>query len=490
MNDLSKADLDTAAQDAIKARCRVAVLGAGPAGLAAAYRFAKREDASVEVFERAPGPGGNSGSFLMEGIWCDYGSHRFHPVAGPEILEDLHDLLGDDLLLRPRHGRIRLGGRWIKFPLKPGNALVKLPAWFGFSLLRDMVSKRFKTSARAETTFAGVMKAGLGQTICEHFYFPYVTKLWGIPPEDLDAELAHRRVSGNSVGRILRKMLSQLPGVRSPTAGRFYYPRRGFGQIMHAMADACEAEGVRFSYGAGISRITREGQKITGFDATIDGQDRRVSADQILSSIPLTTLVSLIDPPAEEAVRDAASRIRSRGMILIYLVLETDQFTEYDAHYFPELSIPVSRLSEPKNYSAATEPKGRTILCAELPSDPGSEHWGMDDDRLGAELVTWLGEVGLPVKVPVLKTITRRLPNAYPVYARGYADDFRTVDTWLSSLDGLVTFGRQGLFAHDNTHHAFATAYAVEACVRPDGSFDKETWAGHRKDFESHVVED
>ena len=92
-------------------RPEVIILGAGPAGVAAAHALTKAGKAQVRVLERAAQPGGNSSSFQIEGIWCDYGSHRFHPVADPKVIEDVKGLLGDDLLLQPRHGRIRLGGR-------------------------------------------------------------------------------------------------------------------------------------------------------------------------------------------------------------------------------------------------------------------------------------------------------------------------------------------------------------------------------------------
>jgi protoporphyrinogen oxidase len=177
-------------------------------------------------------------------------------------------------------------------------------------------------------------------------------------------------------------------------------------------------------------------------------------------------------------------------MILIYLFLEQDQFTEFDAHYFPELSIPVSRMSEPKNYSNTKEPRGLTVLCAELPCDPGELYWEMSDDELGARFCEWLGGVGLPVKAKVRKTLTRRLGHAYPVYDLGYEEKFRVMDSWLAGIDGLLTFGRQGLFAHDNTHHAFAMAYGAADCLLPDGVLDRSEWVKRRREFESHVVED
>ena len=122
----------------------IVILGAGPAGLAAAHALTRDAKARVTVIERAPRAGGNSASFPVEGVICDYGSHRFHPAAEPEVLADVKDLLGDDLLLRPRHGRIRLGGRWIHFPLKLADALMRLPRPFALSLVGDMALKRFR----------------------------------------------------------------------------------------------------------------------------------------------------------------------------------------------------------------------------------------------------------------------------------------------------------------------------------------------------------
>ncbi len=350
---------------------RVTILGAGPAGIAAAHALTKAGKARVEVLERAERAGGNSTSFQIEGIWCDYGSHRFHPVAEPSVIADVKALLGDDLLLQPRHGRIRLGGRWIHFPLKPLDALVRLPPRFAASLFGDMLLKPFRKKARGPKSFSSVLYDGLGPTISESFYFPYVKKLWGLDPDKLAVTLAERRVSSGSVGKILGKMLRMAPGMKGPTTGRFYYPRQGFGQISGAMVEASRAAGADYAFGADILRIVREGNRVTG--VVVKGPEGEVvhQADQVYSTIPLTTVVKLMDPPAPEAVQKAARSIRFRGMILVYLVLKTDRFTEYDAHYFPELSIPISRMSEPKNYSSAQGPKGLTILCGELPCDPG-----------------------------------------------------------------------------------------------------------------------
>jgi len=176
-------------------------------------------------------------------------------------------------------------------------------------------------------------------------------------------------------------------------------------------------------------------------------------------------------------------------MVLVYLTLEDEQFTEFDAHYFPETAIRISRLSEPKNYSLTTRP-GRTVLCAELPCSQDDKEWSMTDEALGALVVRDLETAGLGPVPRVAQVQTRRLPHAYPLYTKGYRESLDALDQWIGGIDGLVTFGRQGLFAHDNTHHTMAMAYALVDCLGLDGSFDRGAWARARKSFEDHVVED
>jgi protoporphyrinogen oxidase len=469
---------------------RVVILGAGPAGVGAALMLAKSGKAEAKVLERAPRVGGNSGSFLLEGVHCDFGSHRLHPSTEPHLMQMIKYAVGPDLLWRPRHGRIRLKGRWIHFPLKPLDLLLRLPKGFTAQLLWDAATKSFRRSAPSEPTFASVLHKGLGPAMCENFYYPYMRKLWALPPEDLAVTLATRRVSGSSIGKILKKVLRQVPGFKKPQTGGFYYPRKGFGQISESLRKAAEELGAEFTLEASITGIEQENGRVKAVRYQAAGVETRIETNSIWSTLPLTTLVKLMEPPAPPEVIEAASRIRYRGMILVYLVLEQEQFTEYDAHYFPEYSVPISRLSEPKNYSASTDPRGVTVLCAELPCDPHEEYWSLSDDQLGAKLCEWLAGVRLPVTAKVRKTETRRLGFAYPVYDRDFEGHLKVLDRWAEGLRGLLTFGRQGLFAHDNTHHALAMADGAVDCLNHDGSFDLDKWHAYRRLFETHVVED
>jgi len=469
---------------------RVVILGAGPAGCGASYRLAQRQGLDVTVLEQRDTVGGNAGSFSLEGVFCDYGSHRLHPVVEPHVMRDLEALLGGDLLWRVRHGRILLKGRWIHFPLKPVDLLLRLPPSFALSIVRDLAGKLVARPAGGEQTFETVLRRSLGTTICEEFYFPYARKLWGIEPKELAETTARRRVSGSSVGKILKKVAGQIPGLKSPTAGRFYYPRRGYGQISSRYAEAAQALGAKFLFQARVLAIETDGSRVTGVRFQQDGQERLIPADLVWSTLPVSFLARCLRPEPPAQVIEAAQGMKFRGMILIYLVLDQDQFSATDAYYFPESIIPISRMSEPKNFTGTAEPKGRTVLCAELPSDPDQPEWAMSDEDLGRRLTGWLERARLPVSAPIRAVVTRRLSHAYPVYTRDYESRLATVDGWIGGIEGLLTFGRQGLFAHDNTHHALATAYAAADCLAPGAALDRPRWAEYRRKFETHVVED
>lgn len=469
-------------------KTHIAILGAGPAGLGAAWQLVKQGKADVTVLEQKDVVGGNAGSFELAGLQVDYGSHRLHPATDPKIMGDLQALLGDDLLDRPRHGRIRLQGRWIHFPLKPQDLMLKLPPSFGAGVAFDAVKKFVPhKNGNNHDTFTSVLEKGLGSTICRDFYFPYAKKIWGVQPEELSAIQAHRRVSAGSLGKMVKKVLSIVPGFKAPGAGRFYYPKKGFGQISQAIADEAVRLGAEIKFGSSVRKIELGEKQTITFEK--NGNLESIEADYVWSTIPLNVLTKAVSPYAPNDVIDASGKISYRAMVLIYLVINQPQWTEFDAHYFPEAEIKLTRLSEPKNYCVSDEPKNQTVLCGELPCMVNDEVWNATDEELGEMVKDSLAKCGLPIESEVLQVVTKRLPFAYPIYTQGYEKHFELQDKWADGLENVLTFGRQGLFAHDNTHHALAMAYGAVDCLKDD-KFDNSRWKEYRAEFSKHVVED
>ncbi|MQA27548.1 MAG: FAD-dependent oxidoreductase [Micromonosporaceae bacterium] len=455
------------------------VLGAGPAGLAAAWRAAKA-GRSVVVLDRAPVVGGMAGSFAVAGAQVDHGSHRLHPNTPPAIMRDISDLLGDDLQRRPRNGRLRVAGRWVGFPLRPAELARRLPLGLTARVGLDALAAPLRR--QRHDSYAGVLRASLGPGLYEALYAPYAKKLWGLDGARLDAEQARRRVSADTPWKIAARMLRR----RGTGQGRvFYYPRRGFGQIVEALADAAVAAGAKLCLGAEAGRIVPGDDAVTV--SVRDGDE--FTAGHLFTTVPLPALARLCRPGPPPGVLEAAGRLRFRAMVLVYLAHAGRPWTAYDAHYLPDPDTPVTRISEPANYrDSADDPADRTVLCAEIPCDRDDAVWQASDEALADLVADALARHGLP-PVRLSEVEVRRIPFVYPVYETGYAEHLRGLDEWAGTLPRTTTFGRLGLFVHDNTHHAIAMAYdAVDALG--DGSWRPEKWARARQRFTEHVVED
>ena len=462
----------------------VVVLGAGPAGLAAAWRAARR-GFSVTVLERSDAVGGMAASFDVAGVRVDHGSHRLHPASPARLLTDLEELLGEDLQTRPRNGRLRLEDTWVGYPLHASELVRALPARMVAGIARDAA---FGPLRRPKAdTYEEQVRAGLGPTVYDAVHGPFAQKLWGLPGSRLSGEQARRRVSGNSAWKVAGRVLRGGRTSRRSTQGKlFHYPRRGFGQITDRLAEAAVAAGAEIRLGAEVDHIAPTYEDVSVHTR----RGERVDAGIAFSTLPLPVLGRLTTPGPPLQAIEAAAGLRFRAMVLVYVVHTGGRWTEYDAHYLPVPNTPVSRISEPANYrDSADDPGDRSVLCAEIPCTLGDEMWSAAPDRLADEVDEALARNDLP---PVRRGAVevRRLPAVYPVYDVGFEDRLRGIDTWVSSVPKIVTFGRLGLFAHDNSHHAMVEAYEAVDALGLDGRFDLARWRVRRAQFAEHVVED
>ena len=217
---------------------------------------------------------------------------------------------------------------------------------------------------------------------------------------------------------------------------------------------------------------------------------RLLCARRVLSTLPASVTTALYGDAADEPTRAAAASLATRAALLVYLVVPRRPYTGFDAHYFPELHVPMARLSEPANYrDSPADPPDRSVLCAELPGSADDEWWSLDPPALGRLVADALIAEGLPDPAPT-DVVVRRADHVYPVYRLGHQVHQATVERWAASRDELVLLGRQPLFAHDNTHHALAMGRAAASCLGAGGTFDRTRWSAQRESFRDHVVED
>lgn len=454
-------------------RVDVLVVGGGPCGLAAALAAASR-GFSTELVESSDHLGGMASSFTVAGQRVDLGSHRLHPAAPPRIQGLLTDLLGSDLQVRRRNGRLRVRDRWVRFPLEPQDMARNLPPTFMLRAAADGLTGRLRRAQ--DDSYAEFVRTGLGPAALHEFHGPMAAKLWGLPPEQLSAALARKRISQRTPGRIL----SRIASTTRNRGATFLYPRLGYGQITERLADSAAEHDAVLRTGCSVVSLTGAAD---GARATLsDGE--AATAERVLWTAPVEALRRLLGDDAEPAPA-------MRAVTLVYLVLDQPRYTSFDAHYIPTPGVAFSRISEPKNYRDGPDPTDRTVLCFEIPCTVGDEVWRSDDDTLAGLVLDGVDRLGLP-PVRVVETAVRRLPSVYPILPVDKAGEPASSAHGLEPdlVPGVTVLGRQGLVVADNLHHVLDMALSAVDCLDADGRWLDDRWLDHRRRFEHFVVED
>ncbi|MBI2864099.1 MAG: FAD-dependent oxidoreductase [Chloroflexi bacterium] len=457
------------------------IVGGGPAGLAAAYRLTRHSGQDVLLIEKDPVLGGLAAGFSQGDYTLDFGPHRLHASTDPAVLADLRQLLGDELEVRPRMGRIRLGESFFPYPVGP-SSILRLGPGKALALSAGVLASRLARPSPSPASYETAITARLGEPFYRLFYGPYAEKVWGMSGNRIAADQAERRVNQRGLTDLLRLALGRN------TSKYYYYPRGGFGRIPGAFAQALVASGsARTAFPATVKSVGWDSGGVRTIEYSTGDDEARVRADHLVWTAPLAELIRLLDPPAPPAIQQAIGRLRHRAVVLCYVVLATPCVGYADTYYFPERRYPFNRVTEQKNFSHSLVPSDRTVLCLDLACDAGDDLFRASDKALGKLVLPALEEVGLADSRQVVEVFSRRFPLAYPVYDLDYDACLRPALDWLGGFENLWLVGRHGLFLHNNTHHSIQMGYhAADAIV----TRNRQRWPAAVSDFLTFRVAD
>jgi len=344
-------------------KTKVAIIGAGPAGLTAGYLLSK-EDVDVVVLEADPVyVGGISRTVTYKGFHFDIGGHRFFSKS--KGVEDLWtEILPNDMLVRPRSSRIFYDGKFFSYPLRPFEALLKLGIFRSALCIVSWLKARL-FPVRNPRNFEEWVSNQFGKRLFNTFFKSYTEKVWGMNCKEISADWAAQRIKGLSLGSAIKNALipQRYNGDRSKVIktliNSFRYPRRGPGMMWEACAEKMKALGGKLEMGYRVTRCSYD--EVSG-NWTVEYKNRQgdlhtIEAEHIISSAPMRELTCGLSPAVSERTKRAAESLKYRDFITVMLILKDRQMFDDNWIYIHDPSVKVGRVQNFRSWSPEMVPE-------------------------------------------------------------------------------------------------------------------------------------
>lgn len=430
----------------------VFIIGAGPAGLAAANELAECPRFKPTILEKADQAGGLSRTVEHRGYLFDIGGHRFYTEID-KIHQLWRDALGNDLKKVERRSRIYYDEKFFHYPLQKRNVLFNLGLLESLSIISSYMKSRL-FPATEEKTFDRWIINRFGLRLYETFFKSYTEKVWGMPCSTIQSDWAAQRIQGLSLAAAVTELFLGKRQSRS-TIDAFWYPVRGPGMMWEAFERRITSGGGELIFNAEATRLHHNGKVITDVEYHQSGLTVIKNVDHVISTIPINHLVMRLDPRPPESVIRAAAGLSYRSFVIVNLIInERDLFPDQWIYiHWP--GVNVSRIQNFKNWSAAMVPNPETTsIGMEYFCNEGDGVWRMSDSALTEMAVSELETLGFTSELKVIDSLVIRQPNAYPVYDGLYHDNLSVVREYLAGFGNLQTVGRNGMHRYNNMDHS------------------------------------
>jgi len=441
----------------------VVIIGAGPAGLTAAYTLSKAGIQSI-VLEKDQTVGGLARTVNYKGYYFDTGGHRFFTKV--ESVENIwKEVLGEDLLQRDRLSRIYYNKKFFYYPLRPINALLGLGVWNSILVLLSYLRSQLFPS-KEENTFEQWVSNRFGRRLFKIFFKTYTEKVWGISCKDISAEWAAQRVKGLSLMTALKNAIianqsnqKDKRKVIKTLIDKFDYPKFGPGMMWQKLAEIIHRAGSKIYLGNEVEGIRWSGNKVEALELKRNGQVELLYGSDFISSMPIREVLQKFKPQVPKEVLDAANDLKYRDFLTVALIIKKPMLFPDTWIYIHDPDVKVGRIQNFKNWSPFMVPDpNQTCLGLEYFCYEGDELWNMPDEELIKLGKKELETLGLANKNDMEEGTVVRMPKAYPIYDMTYRESLEVVRQFLKQLDNLQLVGRNGMHKYNNQDHSMLTA--------------------------------
>ena len=457
------------------------IIGAGPAGLAAAHELI-RHGVTPHVIEGLARPGGLSRTEEHAGYRFDLGGHRFL-TRMPEIGRLWHEMLGPDLLKVYRQSRIYYGGRFFRYPLQAWDTFSRLGPVESARILASYVQTRL-SPPDGDDTFEQWVTRRFGARLYETFFKTYTEKVWGIPCNELRADWAAQRIKGLSLVTAVISALG-LGSSAKTLSDHFLYPRLGPGMMWERFAAEVTAAGGQVSLHSRVREVVCKGSHIDHLIVQNSTEHQRLSCSRLISSMPLDDLVASLTPSPPAEVQAAAQRLRHRAFAIVQVAIDRPALFPYHWIYVHDPDVRVGRIQNFGNWSRELLPNPeKSSLGLEYFCSEGDDIWSLSDSELIALASRELHTLGLTDPRWIEGGTVVRHSKAYPIYDETYRKSVATIRAYLSGIENLQTIGRSGMHRYNNLDHSMLTGILAARNLVGERHDLWEINADHEDEFE------
>jgi protoporphyrinogen oxidase len=458
----------------------VVVMGAGPAGLSAAYELT-RHGTPVTVVEKDPVQvGGIARTHEFMGCRFDVGPHRFFSKSA-EIEALWTEILGEEIRPVSRLTRIMYRGKFFDYPIKASNAFLNLGPFETARCLVSYAQARLRPVVDPQS-FEDWVSNQFGRRLFEIFFKTYTEKVWGIPTSKLSADWAGQRIRGLNLVEVIRNALlpASLRGggeraIVKTLVDAFRYPRLGAGQMWEGVAARLAAAGHPVRMGEEVVAVRHANGRVLSVTVRdAGGGTLDVLGSEFISTMPIRELIAKLQPAAPSMVRAAADALGYRDFITVNVVVDRADVFPDQWIYVHDPGVKVGRIGNFKNFSAAmVDDSGLTGLGMEYFCFEQDGMWSWPDAQLldlgRRELVM----LGICQADEVKAGMVYRQPKAYPVYDAAYLGHLAVVREWLKrALPNLWLVGRNGMHHYNNQDHSMMTGILVARNIALGAHYD------------------
>lgn len=423
----------------------IAVLGGGPAGLAVGY-YAQKNRLPFTIYESRSLIGGNCITLKQGEFLFDSGAHRLHD-KDEAVTREIKKLLGERLKKINAPSQIYRNGKLIDFPLSPLNLLKNLGIFTSIKAGFEIAALKLAKGKSHCNSFENFALLTYGETIANHFLLNYSEKLWGVSCNKLSPNISGNRLKGLSLKTFLTEIVFGKRMKVEHLDGSFYYPEVGIGTIPNKIADFCGEKNIQKN-----SKITKIFHDYTRIQKLEINHERKVDVDEVVSTLPLSVLLQIMEPLPTEDLLLAAKSLRYRNLVLVAIFLNKESVTKNASVYFPDSNFPFTRVYEPKNRSNLMAPSDKTSLVAEIPCQSKDKLWNIEDEKLIRLTCSKFVQIGWIAEKDVIGASVVRINQAYPILETGFEDKNQQIFDFLHRFQNLRISGRNGKFAYTHIH--------------------------------------